>query len=306
MKSSVLFEVQLFEVQSFNVGSFKVVSFEVQSFEVGSFEVQSYKVQSFKVQSFEVQSVNRTKAYYKCVKKDSAKCPAMAVLHIASSKIVAVMHEHVHEPNILHETARTEEKRMIAAAALVGRVSIVEVMSKIKTNLERSDIPEAKSSMRKSKALSMAINREKKKTIGHSGTIPKTTADIIDNLPERFKTTSTGTPFLRYMDYVDGEQSKLMLIFMSDHGAWVLGRSSHNYSDGTFDTCPVPFSQLYFIMGRMDDTKRAVPSVYALLPDKDGTTYLKMWNQIKALVTFQDGLPPSIMSDFQKAVLNTM
>jgi hypothetical protein len=160
--------------------------------------------------------------------------------------------------------------------------------------------------MRKSKALSMAINREKKKTMGHSGTIPKSTADIIDNLPERFKNTSTGTPFLRFMDYVDGEQSKLMLIFMSDHGAWVLGRSCHIYCDGTFDTCPEPFSQLYFIMGQMDDTKRAVPCVYALLPDKEGTTYLKMWNQIKALVTFQDGLPTSIMSDFEKAVLNTM
>jgi hypothetical protein len=108
------------------------------------------------------------------------------------------------------------------------------------------------------------------------------------------------------MDYVDGEQSKLMLIFMSDHGAWVLGHSSHIYCDGTFDTCPVSFSQLYFIMGQTDDTKRAVPCVFALLPDKDGTTYLKMWTQIKALVTFQDGLPTSIMSDFENAVLNTM
>jgi hypothetical protein len=88
-------------------------------------------------------NMDGTKAYYKCVKKDSAKCLAMAVLHIASSKIVAVMHEHVHEPNILHKTARTEEKRMIAAASLVGLVSTVEVMSKIKTNLELSDILEA-------------------------------------------------------------------------------------------------------------------------------------------------------------------
>jgi hypothetical protein len=47
--------------------------------------------------------------------------------------------------------------------------------------------------MRKSKALSVAINREKKKAMGHGGTIPKTTANIIDNLPERFKNTSTGT-----------------------------------------------------------------------------------------------------------------
>jgi hypothetical protein len=39
-----------------------------------------------------------TKAHHKCVKKDNAKCPAMAVLHIASSRIVAVMHEHGHQP----------------------------------------------------------------------------------------------------------------------------------------------------------------------------------------------------------------
>jgi hypothetical protein len=44
----------------------------------------------------------------------------MAVLHLASSRIVTVMHEHIHEPNILQETARSEENRMIAAAVVVG------------------------------------------------------------------------------------------------------------------------------------------------------------------------------------------
>jgi hypothetical protein len=56
-----------------------------------------------------------TKAYYKCLKKDSAKCLAMTILHLASSQILTVMHEHVHEPNILQETACSEEMIMIDA-----------------------------------------------------------------------------------------------------------------------------------------------------------------------------------------------
>jgi hypothetical protein len=48
-----------------------------------------------------------TKANYKCVKRDKAKCPTIAVLHSASSR----MHEHTHEANILEETAHQEEKR---------------------------------------------------------------------------------------------------------------------------------------------------------------------------------------------------
>ncbi len=44
----------------------------------------------------------------------------------------------------------------------------------------------------------------------------------------------------------------------------------------------------------------------ALLPDKDGLNYLKKWTQIKALVSFQAGLPNSVISDLKKAVLKTM
>jgi hypothetical protein len=44
------------------------------------------------------------------------------------------------------------EEKMIATVAQVGCISNVEVMSKIKSNLEQTTNPEAMSSMRKSKA----------------------------------------------------------------------------------------------------------------------------------------------------------
>jgi hypothetical protein len=41
--------------------------------------------------------------------------------------------------------------------------------------------------------------------------------------------------------------------------------------------------------------------MFALLPDKDGQTYMKLWQ-----VTFEDGLPITVTSDFEKGVLNTL
>jgi hypothetical protein len=59
-------------------------------------------------------------------------------------------------------------------------------------------------------------------------------------------------------------------------------------------------------MGQTGHDKKAVPCVFALLPDKEGQTYIKMWTFVKSLVTFQEGLPTAVTSDFEKGVLNTL
>jgi hypothetical protein len=85
--------------------------------------------------------------------------------------------------------------------------------------------------------------------------------------------------------------------------------STDIYYDGTFDTCLAPFGQLYFILGQMKHprgpSKRAIPCIFARLPDKEGKTYQHLW-KVKSLVEFYEGLLVSIMSDFEKAVLNTI
>ncbi len=87
------------------------------------------------------------------MKRNISNCPAFAVLHIASSCIVHLSHDHNHESKILLQTARQGEEKLIPAAAMMGRISTVEVLSKIKTNLEWPDHPEATFSMRKVVAL---------------------------------------------------------------------------------------------------------------------------------------------------------
>jgi hypothetical protein len=98
--------------------------------------------------------------------------------------------------------------------------------------------------MRKARVLSQAVNRQKIRLPGHGGTMPETLESVVDNLPEKFKHTSTGCP----MVYLDEDRNKLMLIFMSEHGAWALGRSRDiQYCS----SCLAPFRQLYFILGQM-------------------------------------------------------
>jgi hypothetical protein len=97
------------------------------------------------------------------------------------------------------------------------------------------------------------------------------------------------------------EFSKLLLIFMADHGVWIPGCSSDIYSDGTFDTWPEPFSQLYFIMGLMDPNKRAVLCVYSLLTDKEVRLSCRCGPRSRPWFPFQDGLHTS-----NKAELNTI
>jgi hypothetical protein len=173
---------------------------------------------------------------YRCVMKDSVKCRAVAYLDNNSERIIKLRFEHNHVPDLLIAKARSEEKKLISAAAAMGVTSTVEVMSRVKTNIERSDCPEATACIRKSRTLPKAIRREKSKILGHNGIKLKTPEDIKENFPDRFKKTSTGGQFLRFCDYTDDDQKDPMLVFISDHGAWVLSNSTEIYCDGTFET----------------------------------------------------------------------
>jgi hypothetical protein len=104
---------------------------------------------------------------------------------------------------------------------------------------------------------------------------------------------------------ISEDEEKLILIFMSDHGRWVLSRSEMLYIDGTFSSAPEPFTQLYFVLGKMPD-KRAVPVCFALLPNKETATYRKLWEVITSLVVFENGCPRRIFLDFERAAINAV
>ncbi len=87
--------------------------------------------------------------------------------------IEKILSEHNHGSSVLEKFAWAKEKELIDAAALVGTVSTGKVLTEIKMNLERSELPEAKAMMRKSCCLGQALYCEKKKSWAIQELFPK-------------------------------------------------------------------------------------------------------------------------------------
>ncbi|XP_072397919.1 uncharacterized protein [Diabrotica undecimpunctata] len=74
----------------------------------------------------------------------------------------------------------------------------------------------------------------------------------------------------------------------------------HWYADGTFNSAPPLFSQIYTIHGVR--YSNVIPTVYALLTNKTQETYTRVFQQLKVL---NPALRPlTIMMDFERAAMN--
>jgi hypothetical protein len=104
---------------------------------------------------------------------------------------------------------------MFESAAIVVRVSTVEILSKLKTSLGRSYNQKATCNIRKSRTLAKTISREKRKIMGYRSTIPKSADETKENLPNKFVIISTDVAFMPVCDFIDDQKK-------SDHGGWVL------------------------------------------------------------------------------------
>ena len=169
--------------------------------------------------------------------------------------------------------------------------------------MDSSELQGTAGCMRKRKAISQAIYREKKKVKGAGEpSIPKTSKEIKENLDMKYQLTSTKEEFLRYCEYLyPATEEKLLMVFISDLGKDILSKSETIYCDGTLDTAPTPFKQIYFIMGQMKD-KRPIICAYRLLPEKEYRTYNKMLEVVRNTVPFEEGKLERVMVDFKKSV----
>ena len=169
------------------------------------------------------------------------------------------------------------------AAVLAGNSSTVWVLEEIKSNIDRSSHPHLTGHIKKTAALQMELLRKKRKSLGLTGHIPKEPEEILTGLPDHLTKTTTGSIFLVHKDflYEDGrDNTKIIMIFMSEHGKFVMRNSVELYVVGTFDLAPAPFVQIYIILGKIPE-KRPVPVMYALFPDKNTDSYRRMVQVVK-------------------------
>jgi hypothetical protein len=133
----------------------------------------------------------------------------------------------------------------------VGRVSTVLILSKLKTNLKQSFRGDF-ADIRMFRILAKWINQEKRKILGHSSTIPKSAeyTDQGESAGQFHNYLSKGGVFIRFCDNVDDQKRKLMMLFMINHGRWVLGQSMGIFSEGTLIQLQSPSQKIYFIRDR--------------------------------------------------------
>ena len=147
---------------------------------------------------YRIHHKSETKATYRCVKRDSLKCKASAVLLINQNKIETFINEHNHESSIASNVVRDIENTMIKSAASIGNATSSRATEEIRSKICESDHPELMTITRKNKAIAAAIYRAKKKERNDvPGPIPKTPTDVYNTLPLKYQTTVDGSEFLR-------------------------------------------------------------------------------------------------------------
>ena len=102
----------------------------------------------------------------------------------------------------------------------------------------------------------------------------------IPDLPQAYRTTTNGDPFLMCDSGVRDEER--IFIFASQDALQFLVDSEHWYADGTFRVCPEIFFQFYTIHGVLDG--RVFPCVFPFLPNKNENTYKRLFEQLFQLV----------------------
>ena len=86
------------------------------------------------------------------------------------------------------------------------------------------------------------------------------------NFPEKFSKTNDVKDFLRLKCWTN-EEEEAVLVYISDTGAQV--RRTHKVwcMDGSFQTTPAPFSQVYVLMARSEMGGQGLACGFGLLPN---------------------------------------
>ena len=151
--------------------------------------------------------------------------------------------------------------------------------------------------MRKTNTLKKAVSRARQ---SHEGapSVPKSWDDMI--VPAHLSVTVRGGEFLAVEETTTPVSSEKIVIFCSQDQKDVMKTAQYWVADGTFDVVSKTlFSQL-FIITSMSQTGVTVPTLFALLPNKETSSYQRVFQFLR-----DEGVEPpeSLKTDFEKGII---
>ena len=148
----------------------------------------------------------------------------------------------------------------------------------------------------------------KKQELNPRPKLPKSHEEYMstENIPDKYIKTADNGNFIIFQDWVDEAKTESMVMFMSDWGAEILKMHSTWLFDGTFQSCPAPFSQLYVCMAAPETGGKGIPVGWFLLPNKNSKTYEMAFKAILDKLGGQPTALKTVVSDFEMAVFRSV
>jgi hypothetical protein len=235
---------------------------------------------------------NINKVQWKCERVVTTKTTARCGGRVTSKGynepvIVTTDHNHIPEPKKKGKLEHLNNIKDLAFKTRDVPRSIIRSASMKLDNAISSLIPS-------NDALLSTVKRVRKEKAGY-GLNPTCLEEI--NVPDELRYTIVEegkTPEEFYWD--DSLDGKRIMIFTTQKNIDMLCEHRNWYIDGTFDVSPKIYKQMVTIHALINN--KVLPLVYALLPDKDGTSYVALY---KMLLGYLKRHPKSINIDFELA-----
>lgn len=226
--------------------------------------------------------------YYECTDRMEFACKATAILNTSNlSYMRRGRNPHTHEPNPQKLLAQLTERNTIvnlAESCATQQLRPTNLLASVIRQVEKTGTREALGYISSKQALrGKALRYKRQKNLVVPEKSPTEWPDVIpSNIPDKFKRLTNGSLFIRYHGPVIAGGEKQMIVCASESGIQLLKTATVVSGDGTFASCPRPFGQLFIILAEAQPHVN-IPCVFALLPDKQATTYNKLFSIVAGL-----------------------
>ncbi|XP_031338353.1 uncharacterized protein LOC116167424 [Photinus pyralis] len=229
--------------------------------------------------------------FWRCEKRKECK----ARVHTRNGEVLKKINDHCHDSSAVSvEVAQVVTKvKKRAVETIEGTIQVINECMVNTTQAAQAVLPNT-CSLRK-------LVRRKRNEVNAAPPNPLTLADLL--LPDDYKTYKLRVNVTENFLLADNQDgAERILIFGRQTWLPYLETSSVWYADGTFSIAPPLFSQVYTLMGVINNGVH--PICYALLPNKMRGTYQRMFELLKELLPNLN--PLAINCDFEHAAFTAM